>query len=190
MMHKLAIAVFVAAIILFSALEIYITARDRGKIDGSKDGKSLNLIAHLRNAAVVIGIASSIFPVIRLPFGRDNDFIIGAVFIIIGAMIRFMAISALGESFTAVVMVRENQKIKKDGLYKYVRHPAYFGGLLFFSGYGIGMGSLIGLVLIVTVMFYGLHRRMVVEETVLISAFGDEYGDYMKRTKKIIPLIY
>jgi protein-S-isoprenylcysteine O-methyltransferase Ste14 len=52
------------------------------------------------------------------------------------------------------------------------------------------MGSLIGLALIVALMFYGLHRRIVVEEKVMIAAFGDEYTSYMKRTKKIIPFIY
>jgi len=31
---------------------------------------------------------------------------------------------------------------------------------------------------------------MIVEETALVGAFGDEYHQYMKRTKRIIPFLF
>ncbi len=33
-------------------------------------------------------------------------------------------------------------------------------------------------------------RRMHIEEAALLQAFGDQYRDYMHRTKRLIPAIY
>jgi protein-S-isoprenylcysteine O-methyltransferase Ste14 len=33
-------------------------------------------------------------------------------------------------------------------------------------------------------------RRMHVEEAALIAAFGDQYRDYMRRTRRLVPAIY
>ena len=71
-----------------------------------------------------------------------------------------------------------------------MRHPSYTGGLTTFIGLGLALAnwlSLLGLmVMIVTVYIY----RMNVEEKVLIVALGDEYLEYSRQTKRLIPGIY
>jgi len=77
----------------------------------------------------------------------------------------------------------------KDGLYKHIRHPLYLGEILrnfgivsiFSSGYGI-------LFIMIGTIF--LLLRINVEEEMLIEAFGSDYEDYKRKTKKLIPYIY
>ena len=189
-MHKLCLLSFFAALFLFSVFHAYFAIRQRGKTDASKDADSFKLMARIRIVSVVIVIISSFYPVISLPWRRNTDYLIGAVMIAAALILRIYSIRKLGVFFTNVVMVRENQKIVTDGLYKYIRHPSYTGLFLFILGLGVGMGSLIGLVLIAALTFYGFDYRIKVEERVLISSFGSEYGDYMKRTKKLVPFVY
>ena len=77
----------------------------------------------------------------------------------------------------------------KDGLYKHVRHPLYLGEILrnfgivsvFSSGYGI-------LLVVIGTAFLLLRIRL--EENMLVEAFGRDYEDYKRKTKRLIPYIY
>jgi len=189
-MLSLPAILFGLALALFTGLEIWVNVRDRGRVDASKDADSLRTIGRLRNAAFLIAIISTFFPVVPLPGGRGNLFLLGAALVLAGLFLRTWAVGKLGEYFTGVVMTHENQRLVTDGLYRYVRHPAYAGALLFFAGLATATGSLPGLCLIGTMMVYAFRKRIEVEEKVMISLFGQEYIDYMKRTKRVIPLLY
>ena len=90
---------------------------------------------------------------------------------------------------TSRLQIVEGQQLVKDGLYKHVRHPLYLGEILrnfgvvsiFSSGYGIL------LVMIGTVF---LLLRIKLEEEMLVEAFGSDYEDYKRKTKRLIPYIY
>jgi len=189
-MFLFSVIFFAVAVNLFLGMEIYLNVRERDRTDASQDANSLRTIGYLRNAAFVIGAAAAFFPVVPLPGGRSAHLIAGGVVVLMSFLIRGWAIVRLGNYFTNVVMTQEDQKIVTDGPYKYVRHPAYTGALLFFCGLGTATGSLPGLVLMVALIFYAFRNRMLVEERVMASEFGEEYIDYMARTKRIIPLVY
>ncbi len=184
------IILFIVAFNIFAGLEIYLGFRDKGRQDDSSDANSLRTITRLRNAAFVIAIVSFFLPVVPVPGSRNIHLDTGAGLILTGFIIRVWAIGKLGEYFTSLVMTHENQTLITDGPYRYIRHPGYTGGLLFYLGLGVATGSIPGLVIIMTIMSYGIHRRIKVEERVMISYFGEEYIDYMKRTRKLIPLLY
>jgi len=77
----------------------------------------------------------------------------------------------------------------KAGVYKYIRHPLY-ASLLFFSlGAFLKDPSLLGGVLVVTTGA-GVFLTARIEERFNLERFGDEYGDYMEKTRKFIPFIY
>ena len=115
---------------------------------------------------------------------------IGLIIIILGLILRFVSILSLGKSFTVDVSVSDEQKIKKDGLYKYVRHPSYLGALLSFLGLGLSINNWISLFLIIIPVTIAFIKRMDKEEATLRSHFGKEYQDYIKKTKHIVPYIY
>lgn len=115
---------------------------------------------------------------------------IGLLIIIAGLIIRWIAILQLKKAFTVDVAIGADQKLKTDGVYKFVRHPSYLGLLMIMAGFGISMNSPISILITVIPMFLVLWYRISVEENLLIEAFGDQYIEFSKRTKRLIPWVF
>lgn len=126
------------------------------------------------------------FPISENPIIRY----LGLVIIYIGIIFRILVVRSLGQFFTVSVTIRIDHKLKKDGFYKYLRHPSYLASLISFIGFGIAINSWISLALITTAILIVFIIRIKVEEKVLIEQFGAEYFEYKQSTKSIIPFIY
>lgn len=114
---------------------------------------------------------------------------IGIALIIIGMIIRFAAVISLGKFFTVDVTIRQGHQLKKDGLYKYFRHPSYFASLLSFIGFGISLNNWLSLIVITVAIIVAFSMRVKVEEKALIEQFGEEYLNYKKTTSGFIPFV-
>ena len=126
-----------------------------------------------------------------IPFWRDPIVAyIGIAFLVIGGIIMIISRVQLGRYGTPVVHTGEDHKLVTKGLYKIVRHPMYFGGIFMMIAPYLAFRSLVILTGIVILDSFFMNMRIKIEEQTLIGTFGDNYRDYMKRTKKIIPLIY
>ena len=76
------------------------------------------------------------------------------------------------------VAVLDGHRVVREGLYRFVRHPAYSGWFLLSLGFGFYFGSIAGI--IGTSMFvFVLGWRVKVEEAALCESLGDEYRRYM-----------
>jgi protein-S-isoprenylcysteine O-methyltransferase Ste14 len=111
----------------------------------------------------------------------------GIVIFFIGAVIRWTAIFQLRKEFTVDVSISKNHKIKDDGLYRYIRHPSYLGLLLEFLGFSLLYDNWYSLLIINIPIFVAMVYRIKIEEELLTGAFGIEYENYKRRTKRIIP---
>ena len=49
---------------------------------------------------------------------------------------------------------------------------------------------MIMLIVVSVLYFVVLRHRLLFEEKLLIEEFGEEYRDYMKKTKRLIPYLY
>jgi protein-S-isoprenylcysteine O-methyltransferase Ste14 len=82
---------------------------------------------------------------LTIPLTQDNRFLTGTLIIWGGLFIRWWAIYSLGKYFKIVVTSQSDQKIVKNGPYKYVHLPSYTGSMIIFVGFGfslvIGSGS-------------------------------------------------
>lgn len=79
-------------------------------------------------------------------------------------------------------------KLVTTGLYGYIRHPIYDSLFLLCWGFFFKQPSLTGgLLAVIACGFLVAAARM--EETENIRYFGDEYREYMKRTKMFVPFI-
>jgi protein-S-isoprenylcysteine O-methyltransferase Ste14 len=96
----------------------------------------------------------------------------------------------LKKRFTVDVAINREHDLKTDGMYKIIRHPAYLGLFLIFTGLAISLNSIISLLVIIIPVFLVIQYRIYVEEAVLIEEFGDVYRQYSARTKRIIPWIF
>jgi protein-S-isoprenylcysteine O-methyltransferase Ste14 len=74
------------------------------------------------------------------------------------------------------------------GIYRYIRHPQYTGLLLMSLGMIIEWATLPMLILypIMVFLYVRLAKK---EERDMLHEFGDEYRQYMKRTKRFIPFL-
>lgn len=115
--------------------------------------------------------------------------ILGSILTVVGLFGAIWARIYLGRNWSGYVTYKENHGLVTDGPYKFVRHPIYTSLILMFIGTILYYGSLFVFIIfiIMTSIFIWRIKR---EEKIMINLFGKKYLDYMKRTKKLIPLIY
>jgi protein-S-isoprenylcysteine O-methyltransferase Ste14 len=116
--------------------------------------------------------------------------IAGLVLFAAGLALRWTAIATLGRSFSANVAIHEDQKLHRKGLFALVRHPSYSGMMVIFLAIGLNTRNWLGLAAVVIPTTAAVLYRIHVEEAALRAAFGQEYVQYSKSTKRLIPGIY
>jgi protein-S-isoprenylcysteine O-methyltransferase Ste14 len=114
--------------------------------------------------------------------------LLGAILIISGLVLGFMAYYELGASFTPYIKPNEKGYLVTTGVYDVVRHPMYSGSILLAFGWALVWSSIIGIILSIIFAFI-LDRKANAEET-LLSQIYPVYADYKKHVKKFFPLIY
>jgi protein-S-isoprenylcysteine O-methyltransferase Ste14 len=115
---------------------------------------------------------------------------LGAVVCISGMLLRWIAIRTLGRFFTVTIQTQTEQKIIQYGVYSRVRHPSYSGAVLAIGGLAVFLGSWFSLAAYVVLIAIVYERRMRHEEAALLQAFGPEYAEYCKKTKRMIPALW
>ena len=122
--------------------------------------------------------------------------LIGLAFVIIGGYLRIKARLELRKKAgfdnlvsTSRLQIVEGQQLVKDGLYKHLRHPVYLGEILRNLGIVSIFSSGIGILFIMVGTIFLLFR-IKTEEEMLVEAFGSDYEDYKRKTKRLIPYIY
>jgi len=170
------------------ALLIFKRAKS-GKIKNERDRRSLLVLW------VVIALSSCAGPWVAAYHIWELDnyqtvAITGMAVFALGFIIRWTAIYQLGRMFTVNVVISDKHTLKTTGLYRMMRHPSYTGLLLIIAGLGISLGSLLSLLVMFIPSFIALNYRISIEEQALIEEFGQQYTDYKKRVKKLVPGIY
>lgn len=110
--------------------------------------------------------------------------------LIVGLAIRAVAIFSLGKAFSANVALRSGQKLNRSGLYRFVRHPSYLGLELIILACALHARNWACFAVVLIPPTLALLYRIHVEETALRLAFGSDYEDYSRNTKRLIPGIY
>lgn len=114
----------------------------------------------------------------------------GSGMIILGIIIRILGKRDIGKQFTWRVKIVKRQKFITTGIYRYMRHPIYFGLFISWLGYTFVMRSLEGIIAAVALLLPALYYRVYVEEKALIARFGEKYKQYRRRTIGLLPFIY
>jgi protein-S-isoprenylcysteine O-methyltransferase Ste14 len=157
------------------------TLRDRG---------SAILIVSVQFACIFLGIEAAfrfpdcLFP--ALPVVRVCGFCI----YVLGFFLRFYSIFYLGRFFTTNVTIAADHRVVDSGPYRFIRHPSYTGTFMLYLGICLCIGNWATTLIIIVPVFCAFLWRMKVEETALREALGEPYADYMKRTKRLIPMVY
>ena len=109
--------------------------------------------------------------------------------ILVGIFIRNYSVYLLSKGFTLSVYVGKNQKVIKRGFYKYIRHPAYLGGIISIIGITVTFRNIFNIFFSILVLIIIYGYRIKVEEEALVRNLGKEYIKYKDETKIIFPKI-
>jgi protein-S-isoprenylcysteine O-methyltransferase Ste14 len=184
-----ATAIINALAILACLIYWIITAR-KVKQTHSKSG-GIGSYGHLLLiAAAVVAMNLKIYPLTinLIPFSVYIG-IPSMAFSVLGLIIAIGARRSLAGNWSTSVTIKKDHELIRHGLYKYMRHPIYSGVLLMLIGSVLVVGTLgaaAGFVLIFIAFWLKLRQ----EEKVMIKQFQEEYLEYKKMTKTLIPFIW
>ena len=163
--------------------------RSRG-LPRTQDRSSVRVInVGAGGGAVIAMVLAILLPAAAMPAPR-LAFWLGAALILGGGLIRFLALRALGESFTAIVHVVPGQGVVERGPYRWVRHPAYTAAIASLVGIGLTLGNWVSLGLLFLIALVVYSYRATVEEAALVATLGRQYQEYQRRTWRFVPFFY
>jgi protein-S-isoprenylcysteine O-methyltransferase Ste14 len=142
------------------------------------------------NAIEPIGMILGFTNIGRIQTGSYLLAPIGLSLLLAGVAIRWTAIYTLGQYFTSTVTIKDEHRLIRAGLYKHLRHPAYTGTLLAHLGLGLSFSNWFSLALSSVPFLVAAVYRIHVEEQALSEAFGEQYLEYSRETKRLIPKLY
>jgi protein-S-isoprenylcysteine O-methyltransferase Ste14 len=182
------IFIFISLVWIIS--EVVLARVKHSKTEDSKelDKSSLRFLWMTIIASIIIGVFIGISGIGFIPVKIIS--LMGLVLIVLGLIVRWTAILTLKKYFTVDVSILKEHKIIDKGIYKIIRHPAYAGSLLSFLGLGLAFSNWLSTLVIFIPILIAFIYRIRVEEKALVKAFGGEYINYSKVTKRLIPMIY
>ena len=110
----------------------------------------------------------------------------GLILTAAGLAFAIWARVTLGRNWSGAVTIKQDHRLIREGPYRLVRHPIYFGVLLAMAGTAIGFGSFSGLIG-VPIASMALWTKASMEEQFMIEQFGADYIRYQHEVKAIIP---
>jgi len=108
----------------------------------------------------------------------------------LGIAIRAYSIIYLGRLFTPDVAIATDHQLIDSGPFRFIRHPTYAGLLMIVLGVGLSFANVASLLIVFVPIFVCVLWRIRIEEQALVQALGEPYVAYVRRTKRLIPLIY
>lgn len=110
---------------------------------------------------------------------------IGLLLALLGQLVRTLSMGTAQESFNHYIQKsgKETHTLVTQGVYKYIRHPSYFGFFIWFVGLELLLGNILILVVGGIILWRFFRDRIRYEEEYLIKMFGADYQSYRANTK-------
>ena len=180
-------AAWVVAVVVWLLGSLTTKATVRRQTAGSR----LLEIAPLLLGVVLLRTDRTIFRLLAVRFVPSTaDWqMIGAAITVAGVAVAVWARFYLGKNWSASVTVKQEHELIRSGPYQVVRHPIYFGFLLAILGTAIYRGELKGLVALVLAAVTWKIKSMH-EEAFMQSEFGEQYTQYKREVKALVPWVW
>jgi protein-S-isoprenylcysteine O-methyltransferase Ste14 len=146
-----------------------------------------------------IRILIAIAIVVLLQFPSTRDFLLqqqftsaavqwlGVVLCACGVAFAIWARVYLGRNWGMPMSLKQNAELVTTGPYAYVRHPIYTGMIL--AMLGTTLVIVWWIVALVCFFVYFIYAART-EEKIMTNEFPNQYPDYMKRSKMLIPFVF
>jgi protein-S-isoprenylcysteine O-methyltransferase Ste14 len=121
----------------------------------------------------------------KLPIIIQHDGVryFGVLLSLAGIIVLIVAMATLGDSWRGGIDYKQKTALITTGIYKYSRNPGFVGFDLFFIGMALLFSNLLNVIFCCMLLFL-LHLQILEEEEYLFKAFGKEYSDYQKKTRR------
>ena len=107
--------------------------------------------------------------------------------LLVGGIILLVSRIQIGRYGTGKIVIEKEHQLITRGIYGYIRHPIYLGGLIGWTGLSLAFKGVIIPVIVLIIYFTVFKSRMDLEERMLLEEFGEEYKSYCKTAKRAIP---
>lgn len=182
--------IFWAAFFIAYVPEFLIVARAKPAPGDKTDRGSMTLIIIASWLAVPPAFWVAPWSRFALHSYRVVWFVLGLTILLAGSALRRYCVRTLGRYFTGNVKVQAAQPVIQHGLYRFVRHPSYTGGMLMYFGTGLALTNWLSILIIVGMGVVTYSYRVYVEEQALRNSIGQPYVEYMQRTTRFIPFVF
>jgi protein-S-isoprenylcysteine O-methyltransferase Ste14 len=125
----------------------------------------------------------------QLPRARGLE-IVGIALFITGVAVFIWARRTLGKAYSGHLSVQPDQQLVQSGPYRFICHPAYAGYLLMALGIAAGYSSLLEIASTAIILFPATIYRIHVEDALLAAHFGEQFNQYRREVKRLIPGIW
>jgi len=172
---------------LFVALlVIHNFIKRKGKVKSMDNGSGLLLLFGAIGSVVLQPLCINGFGYL-MPYFM---FWIGFGLVLAGIIIRIIGVFSLRKEYSFFVIITENTKLVKDGIFHIFRNPAYLGSQIIMFGISLIYRCPLGVFMCVVdnAIVYGY--RIAMEEAALERRFQNEYVSYEQKTYRLIPYIW
>ncbi|XP_021300311.1 protein-S-isoprenylcysteine O-methyltransferase B-like [Herrania umbratica] len=143
--------------------------------------------------AMILSLLEYFLEIVLFPGLKEHWWIsdTGLAMVVIGEIIRKLAIITAGQAFTHVIKVyhEEHHQLITHGVYRFVRHPGYSGFLIWSVGIQIMLCNPISTIAFAIVVWQFFAERIPYEEYFLKQFFGSDYEDYALRVPSGVPFV-
>ena len=139
----------------------------------------------------VVVVRSSIFTNFDAAFIAHSSSALGFIGTVLcagGIALAIWARVYLGENWGMPSTTKEDTELVTSGPYKYIRHPIYSGVILAMLGSAFAGDGIWLIVFIIFTLYYIYNAR--IEESNMMWVFPEQYREYKKKTKMLIPFIF
>jgi len=183
---------FTIVVTVWAASEIAMALFKRSRSDAPsrRDGGSLPLLIVAFAGSATLGLTLDFSPAANIYGNETSRWAAALALVIAGILFRWNAILTLGRYFTTNVAIQSDHRLVREGVYRTLRHPSYTGTLLILAGVAVATGNWINAAIVMGPSVVAILRRIRIEEQLLLESFGQDYIDFCKKTKRLVPGLY
>ncbi len=102
-------------------------------------------------------------------------------------ILRNVAIRTLGKFWSLQVEIRQQHQLIREGIYRYLRHPAYAAIILEVISIPLVVNAWWTMLFAAATYLPVLFLRLRVEEEALVEKFGEPYRRYQREVGAVVP---
>jgi len=177
---------FIALLTIRNFAELFIKPKKEEKYEAKRKG-IISLIFFVISH-MVSGVAVVFYLLINSKVNLYL-YLVGMSTFLLAFLGRILTLRKIGDSYTQFIEPVPGAPLVTSGIYSIIRHPLYMLFGVEIVGFVIIRFNYISLAALIIDIITTLYRVRK-EEILLYNRFGEEFVNYQKRTKKLIPFVY